>query len=241
MEIFKMCNPKVRFMLGVILSGAVLAGCSTTTKNPALASGEAAYAIIPVNVPPTSAYVIRPLDVLTVRVFGEPDISADEMKVDQTGQIQVPLVGSVIAAGKSAPQVSNEIKTLLAAKYLVDPQVAVSIKEVAASFVSVEGEVKLPGVYEINKDATLLTAIARAQSPLVTAKLDEVVVFRTVNAERMVARFNLKDIRTGVSPDPAIVDGDVVMVGYSSIRGVLLNVLKAAPLFNAFAVLNRDM
>ncbi|AXB80645.1 polysaccharide export protein (plasmid) [Novosphingobium sp. P6W] len=236
-----MYNSKTSFLLGAMLVSGVLAGCKTTTPNPDLPVGDAAYAIMPANTSPPTTYRIRPLDVLTVRVFGEPDISTDSLQVDQVGQIQVPLVGTLTAAGHSAPEVSREIAFLLGRRYLVDPQVAVSVKEVAPSYVSVEGEVKKPGVYEVNKDATLLSAIARAESPLATAKLNEIVVFRTINGQRLVARFNLKDIRTGISPDPAIMDGDVVMVGYSSMRGLLQDVLKAAPLFNAFAVLNRDL
>jgi polysaccharide export outer membrane protein len=225
--------------LAALLSSAVLAGCTTTTKNPDLPVGEAAYAVIPADVPAPENQIIRPLDVLTVRVFGEPEISAEELRVDEVGHIQLPLIGQVNAAGRSAADVSAEITSLLAAKYLVDPQVAVSVKEVAPRFASVEGEVTKPGVYEINVNATLLSTIARAESPTATAKLNEIIVFRTVQGRRMVARFNLKDIRTGISPDPAIVDGDVVMVGYSSTKGLMQDVLKAAPLLNIFAVLNR--
>jgi polysaccharide export outer membrane protein len=234
-------NSKTTFALAALLSSIALAGCTTTTKNPNLPVGDAAYAIIPANVPPPQTYVIRPLDVLTIRVFGEPEVSTDSLQVDEIGQIQLPLVGTVKAAGRSAPDVSREIASLLGNKYLVSPQVAVSVKEVAPSFVTIEGEVKKPGVYEINRNATLLTAIARAESPSLTARLNEIVVFRTLNDQRMVARFNLKDIRTGVSPDPAIIDGDVVMVGYSSTRGFLQDILRAAPLLNTFAVLNRDL
>jgi polysaccharide export outer membrane protein len=228
-------------MLGALMSSIIVAGCSTTTKNPNLPVGEAAYAVIPASAPPPTVYLIRPLDVLNVKVFDEPEISSDSLRVDEVGQIQVPLIGVVKVVGRSATEVSNEISALLGAKYLVDPQVVVSVKEAAPSFVSVEGEVKSPGVYEINRDATLLSSIARAQSPLPTAKLDEIVVFRTIDGKRMVARFNLKDIRTGVSPDPAIKDGDVVMVGYSTTKGLWQDLLKAAPLFNTFVVLNNNL
>lgn len=227
--------------LGALLSSATLAGCKTTTDNPNLPVGDAAYAVIPANVRPPEDYVIRPLDVLTVRVFNEPEVSSEAVRVDEVGKVQLPLIGSVVVAGRSAPAISGEISSLLGAKYLVSPQVVVSVKEVAPSFVSVEGEVKKPGVYEINRDSTLLSAIARAESPTNTAKLSEIIVFRNVSGQRMVARFNLKDIRTGVSPDPAIVDGDVVMVGYSSARGLMQDILRAAPLFNTFVVLNRDL
>jgi polysaccharide export outer membrane protein len=230
-------NSKTSLVLA-LLSSAALIGCSTTSKNAKLPIGEAAYAVIPANVPPLATYTIRPLDVLSLRVFGEPEISSDVLRVDEVGQIQVPLIGTVVAAGRSASEVSKEITSLLGAKYLVDPQVAVSVKEVAVNYVSVEGEVKKPGVYEINNDSTLLSAIARAESPLPTAKLDQIIVFRTLNGQRLAARFNLKDIRSGVSPDPTIIDGDVVMVGFSGSKGLWQDLLKTAPFFNAFAVLS---
>lgn len=233
-----MHNSKMPLVLGAVLSSFALAGCTSTTENPDLPVGAAAYALVPATASRPSVYVIRPLDVLTIRVFGEADISTDAIQVDEVGQIQVPLIGTVTAAGRSVSELSHEIVSALRKNYLVDPKVAVAVKEVAPSFVSVEGEVKVPGVYEINKDATLLSSIARAQSPLPTAKLNEIVVFRTLDGQRMVARFNLKDIRTGVSPDPMIKDGDVIMVGYSSARGIWQDVLKAAPLFNVFAILN---
>jgi polysaccharide export outer membrane protein len=233
---------KTSLAFGALSLGLVLNGCTTaTTRNPSLPVGDAAYAIIPASVPPLENYVVRPLDVLTIRVFGEPEISTEAVQVDQTGQIEVPLAGSIKAAGRSAPVISKQIAALLGAKYLVNPEVVVSVKEVAPSFVTVEGEIKKPGVYEINRNATLLTAIARAESPSLTAKLSEIVVFRTVEGQRLVARFNLKDIRTGISPDPAIIDGDVVMVGYSTTRGLMQDILRAAPLLNTFAVLNREL
>lgn len=233
-----MKETKSPILLAMLLAGSILSGCSTTTNNPDLPDGAAAYDTIPATVPVPTAYPIRPKDVLTLRVFGEPDISQDELRVDESGMIQVPLIGTVKAAGRPAEDVSQEISQRLAQNYLRDPQVAVSVKEVALSYVSVEGEVKKPGVYEIDGRTTLLASIARAESPTPTAKLNEVVVFRTIDDKRMVARFDLKRIRTGLDPDPMILDGDVVMVGFSAKKGLWQDILKTAPFFNAFAVLS---
>jgi polysaccharide biosynthesis/export protein len=100
--------------------------------------------------------------------------------------------------------------------------------------VAVEGEVKLPGVYKVSPSDTLLSAIARAQSPTNVAKLDEVIVFRTVNGRRMGARFDLNQIRSGQAADPQILGGDVIVVGFSSLKGVYRDILQAAPLLNVF-------
>ncbi|MBF7012805.1 polysaccharide biosynthesis/export family protein [Novosphingobium resinovorum] len=227
---------KIALTLGSIVAGSALGGCASTSNNPSLPRGSAAYQVIPPTVPVPNAYPVRPKDKLTLRVFNEPDISQDELRVDDVGMIQIPLIGSVKAEGRSVDELSSDIAARLGTRYIKNPQVAVSVKEPAPSYVSVEGEVEKPGVYEIDGRTTLLAALARAESPTATAKLNEIVVFRTINDQRMVARFNLKEIRVGLTPDPMILDGDVVMVGYSRSKGLWQDILKTAPIFNAFAV-----
>ena len=67
------------------------------------------------------------------------------------------------------------------------------------------------------------------------AKLDEVLVFRTVNGERLGGRFDLTEIRSGRMPDPLIFPGDVVVVGFSSLRGIYRDILQVTPLIGTFA------
>lgn len=227
---------KFALMLGSIVAGPALTGCAGAAHNPDLPVGADAYRVIPPTVPVPTVYPVRQKDKLTLRVFGEPEISQDELRVDDVGQIQVPLIGSIKAEGRSVDDLSSDIATRLGARFLKNPQVAISVKEAAPSYVSVEGEVEKPGVYEMDGRTTLLGALARAESPTATAKLNEIVVFRTINDQRMVARFDLKQIRLGLSPDPMILDGDVVMVGFSRSKGLWQDILKTAPIFNAFAV-----
>ena len=102
--------------------------------------------------------------------------------------------------------------------------------------IAVEGQVKAPGVFPVGPNETLLTSLARAGSPGQTAKLDEVVVFRTVNGQRMGAVFDLQQIRTGAAADPQILDGDTIVVGYSAVKGAFRDFLAASPLLNLFTV-----
>lgn len=229
-----------RLMTATLLTGATLTGCTATTHNPNLPVGEAAYQMAPATVPAPTVYAISPRDTLQVRVFGEPDLSVEKALVDDAGYVQLPMAGPVKVGGLSADEATRQVTALLGRKYLRNPQVAVSVDLPAPRYVSVEGEVKMPGVYELTSNMTLLGALARAQSPSVTAKLDEIVIFRTIDGKRMAARFNVKDIRTGVSPDPVIMDGDLVMVGYSRIRGLWQDFLKMAPIFNIFAVISTN-
>ena len=53
----------------------------------------------------------------------------------------------------------------------------------------------------------------------------------------MAGRFNLTDIRGGLTPDPIVMDRDVVMVGYSGPKAFWDSFLKAAPALNAFSLI----
>lgn len=229
-------QPQAFALLGVTVA---LAGCASTADMTQLPSGQAAYDTIGdvQGIPAPSEYLLAPQDVVNLKVLNEPDISDPQLRLDNHGNLQVPLIGEVKAAGRPVPDVSREIRQRLAQTYIRSPEVSMSVVEPAKRMVSVEGEVKMPGVYELTTNTTLLGALAQAQSPLVTAKLDQVAIFRTINGQRMAARFNLNDIRSGLSPDPSIVDGDVVVVGFSRTKGAWQDFLKLAPIFNVFAII----
>lgn len=225
--------------LSLLLVTLLLGACASGRDVSSLPAGERAYEIAPPPDPnaPRTSYVIVPNDVLNLQVFQEPDLSNDKLQVDNVGNIQMPLIGEIQAAGRSATELAVDIQTRLGARYIVNPQVVVSVAKQADRFVTVDGQVKKPGVYEISRDDTLLSAIARAESTTQQAKLDEVIIFRTIDGQRMAARFDLNDVRTGHAPDPQIQGGDAVVVGFSALKGAWRDVLQAAPLFNAFAFL----
>jgi polysaccharide export outer membrane protein len=76
--------------------------------------------------------------------------------------------------------------------------------------------------------------ISLAKGETEIAKLDQVVVFRTVGGERMGAVFDVASIRSGSAADPVIRGNDLVVVGYSAAKRFWHNVMSAAPLFNVF-------
>jgi polysaccharide biosynthesis/export protein len=228
-------NTAWRWLL-LALAGLALSGCGRSLQSEGLPSGAAAYAIAPAadTAGTPQAYRIGSGDTISVSVFQEPELSNDKLQVDDVGRIQLPLAGDILAAGLTAPELSAVIAERLGRDYIRHPQVVVSVVSTREQTVAVEGEVKLPGVYKINPSDTLLSAIARAQSPTNVARLDEVIVFRTVNGRRMGARFDLGQIRAGQAADPQILGGDVIVVGFSSLKGVYRDILQAAPLLNVF-------
>jgi polysaccharide export outer membrane protein len=173
--------------------------------------------------------LIGALDKLSVTVFGIPELSLEEVQVDASGRIAVPLIGTVEAGGRSAEDVSREIQERLGARYVRNPQVVINVRETVGHLVTVGGEVKDPGVYPVTPNMTLLSAVARAKGRTEFARLDDVVVFRTVNGQRMAALYNLGAIERGAYRDPEIYANDIVMVGDSPSRRLFRDVLQAAP------------
>jgi polysaccharide export outer membrane protein len=222
-------------MLAAMTSLAALSACTVSNGPSPLPQGAAAYEAIPERVDNGElSEKIRPGDRLGIRIFGEPELSSENYRVDAVGYLQIPLIGELPVGGQTPRELRAEITRRLATRYIRDPQVAVVVLDRPRSTFTVEGDVESPGVFEANGGTTLLTALAQARSPSKTAKLDEIMVFRVINGQRAGGRFNLTDIRRGRSPDPQILAGDTIVVGNSAIKSTWRDFLAAAPLFNIF-------
>ncbi len=178
--------------------------------------------------PPGRPYVLGPFDKVNVVVFGVPELSAS-LQIDAAGQLALPLLGGIMVSGKTPQEVAGIIADGLRGKYVRDPQVSVGIEEVVSQVVTVSGEVKAPGNYPAANGRTLVRAVAAAQGLSEFAKMDDVVVFRTVNSEKMAALYNLRAINAGYYKDPELYPGDVVVVGDSSARRFFKDVITVAP------------
>lgn len=184
------------------------------------------------SVPPTSIvrpnYIVGPDDVLSVDVFGVPALSGT-VQVDSSGQILLPLLGEVPAAGRSIGQLSQQIGFAYGQNYVRDPKVTVTVKDSASQKVTVNGAVLAPGIYPITSQTTLMQAIALAKGPDPKFASDKVAIFRTVDQRRTEAVFDLGDIRDGKSLDPQVQPNDIVVVNTSAIRRFLQDVSPVAP------------
>ena len=180
-------------------------------------------------------YVIAPQDKLSIRVFQVQDLSLTGVQVDASGQIVLPLVGSVQAAGMTTNQLSKEIADKLSERYLQNPQVSVLIEDSASQRVTVEGEVKSPGVFKMSGRTTLLQALALAGGPSDTADIHDVAIIRVVNGERKAGVCDYAEIRDGKLNDPVLQGEDVVVMKGSTTRAVWAEVLKSLPVVGLFA------
>lgn len=101
-------------------------------------------------------------DLLQVSVFGVPDMSQD-VRVTNSGQIMLPLIGRVQVAGLTP----EKLQALLERRYseggyLNNPQVSVFVKEWATQGISVLGEVEKPGIYPLLGSRRLFDALSAA-------------------------------------------------------------------------------
>lgn len=184
------------------------------------------------------AYVIGPYDKVSIDVFGASELSRT-VQVDANGQIALPLVGTVAAAGKSPTELSTAIADLLRGRYVRDPSVSVNVDTINQSY-TVDGEVKKAGNYPMTGRMTLLRAIASAEGTDTFADTHYVIVFRQVNNQQLAALYDVDAIHSGRYPDPEVFANDLIHVGESTSARVFNTLIASGALLTAplVAVLN---
>ena len=183
--------------------------------------------------------LIGPLDTIQVDVFNVPDLTR-ELQVDASGRISMPLVGTVDARGRTAGELAATIEALLRGRYVRNPDVTINIKNSVSQVVTVDGQVKEPGLYPVSNQMTLMRAVASAKGLADFAKIDDVVVLRTVEGRKMAGLYNLAAIRRGTYDDPPIYANDMIVVGDSPQRRLFRDFASIAPVLAAplIAILN---
>jgi polysaccharide biosynthesis/export protein len=168
-------------------------------------------------------YMIGPFDKLTIDVFGIEELSNKEVQTDAGGRISFPLAGVIDTAGKTPAELEDIIEERLRGRYVRNPQVSVNLKETVSQVVTVDGEVKEPGLYPVIGRMTLMRAVATAKGTSELADTGSVIIYRTVKGQKMAALYNLKSIRRGVYEDPEVFANDVVVVSDSQRQKLLKN------------------
>jgi polysaccharide export outer membrane protein len=174
-------------------------------------------------------YLIGPFDKLRIDVFGVQDLQR-EVQIDASGRLSFPLIGSVEAAGQTPVELARTIESRLRGRFVRDPQVTVNLEETVSQVITVDGQVERPGLYPVVGRMTLMRAVATAGGTAEFAKLEDVIIFRSVDGQELAGLYNLKGIRRGNYPDPEVYANDVIIVGDSQARRIFKDVLQAAPL-----------
>lgn len=183
--------------------------------------------------PSSKAYLIGSDDTLEITVFKVPELTK-VAQVNDAGLVSFPLIGDVVASGRTSTELERDLAQKLGTKYLQNPQVTVTIKEYNSQRVLVDGAFNKPGVYPIRGQATLLQYVANSGGLTPNAE-SFVVIFRSIDGKQMAARFNVDDIRAGKDPDPEVKSGDVIVASTSAFKEGLDRVLKVLPAVGTFA------
>lgn len=158
----------------------------------------------------TQNLVLRDGDNVNVRVFNHDNLSTQQ-RVRADGKISIPVVGEVAARGKQPLQLARELEEKLKA-VVVAPSVSVTVEQAAQIPISVVGEVKQGGTFQVEHGSTVLHALASAGGLSDFADGDKVFVVRKGMQQRV--RFRYQDLRAGDPRSNAFLlqAGDIVVV-----------------------------
>jgi polysaccharide export outer membrane protein len=162
--------------------------------------------------PALDSYKIQPGDVLSVSVWKEEDLTSDVI-VRPDGQITFPLVGEARAAGGSIESLRQLIAERLK-KYIHDPVVTVSVRQMSGNTVYVIGKVNRPGAFPIVRNVDVIQALSMAGGTSTYAALNSIKVLRRENGKLRAIPFEYGDVEKGKHLEQNIIlkAGDVVVV-----------------------------
>lgn len=158
-------------------------------------------------------YRINAGDVLSISVWREEGLQVPEVLVRPDGHISFPLVGNLRAAGKSVPEVSQEMTAKLT-KYIPDPEVHIAVKALSGNVVYVIGKVNRPGVFPMGSRVDIVQALAMAGGMTPYAAANKVRILRREGSRQTAIPFAYGDIEKGEKLEQNILlrAGDVVVV-----------------------------
>lgn len=138
-------------------------------------------------------YIMCPGDQLQVVVYRHTDISSPLNStpyiVRPDGKVTFPLIGDIDVTGKTVTEFTRQLEASLA-EYLVRPQVSVNILKLGTTRVYVLGEVKKPGLYELEKSHRVLDALGKAEGFTEKAAKKKIFLIRKGVEEPVLVNIN---------------------------------------------------
>lgn len=160
----------------------------------------------------SAEFTLGPDDVLDIAVWNNKDMSRT-VPVRPDGKISLPLINDVQAAGLTPMQL-KDVLTKKLSKYMASPEVSVIVREVHSFTVSVMGEVRKAGRYELRTRATVIDAIAAAGGFTEFASPGRVAVLRQEGNKSTRIPFDYKKgvLANGSQENFLLRPGDIVVV-----------------------------
>lgn len=159
-----------------------------------------------------NAWRIGPEDLIDIYVRNDRDLGR-VVPVRPDGKISLPLVNDVQAAGLT----TDELRLRLMQEYkrfFESPEVSVGLKEMHSVKVSVQGNVRMPGQYEVKSEQTVLDLIARAQGFNEFADKGNIRILRKANGKQESIKFRYGNAVDGEDgANLPVKPGDIIIVG----------------------------
>jgi polysaccharide biosynthesis/export protein len=155
-------------------------------------------------------YLVKEGDTLMVQVWGEPKLSG-EVLVREDGRFTLPLIGDVVATGRSLEQISWAVSEQLE-DYLSNASVSVSVLHSAPTVYYLSGTFIRPGEYRSDGRITLLQAISTGGGFAPFANQREIILIRKAIDGEHRYTLDYNRVLDGREPNPAIRNGDVIAV-----------------------------
>jgi polysaccharide biosynthesis/export protein len=195
------CSPRTRWLsdascvaaMGAMILAAIFSGATVAQTLP--------------------DYKVHPGDKLVVGVYDDPKLMPQEITVTPDGKIAYPMVGELVAGGKTVEQIRQELATRLR-KYISDPIPLVLVTDVKGNVVYVIGQVNKPGVITMNPTINVLQALSIAGGGTPYAKLDSIIVIRSSSGGQRILPFRYGQVASGrdLEQNVQLESGDVVVV-----------------------------
>ena len=148
-----------------------------------------------------SSYKLGSGDTISIRVLGEEDLRRERVKLSDAGTVSFPILGELKVKGLTVGDLEEQITRGLKGRYLLNPQVTVSIEEYRPFFVN--GMIERPGSYPFAPGMTVRKAISIAGGFRERAARDKLLIIRDDDAKQVSRRVDLN------SP---ILPGDILTV-----------------------------
>ena len=157
-------------------------------------------------------YIIGPGDLLDISVWQDESLSRATIVLPD-GRISFPLVGEVMAAGRTLGDLKKEMEGRLT-RYVPNIILSLDVKQVNSVLIYVLGRVNSPGRFALNTNVNVLQALATAGGLNPFAKRSKIRIFRHEGGKTAIFKFDYDDVTGSEHLEQNIMlkRGDVIVV-----------------------------
>ena len=181
------------------LMGAIAIVVAMTATSSLFAQDRPAQAAAPAADVTVSTYRLAPGDVISIRVFGEPEFSQEKVRLNDAGTVSFPVLGEVPVLGRTVGDLEKLVTDGLRGRILVNPRVTVWIEEYRPFFIN--GMVERPGAYPYQPGLTVRRAASIAGGFRERASMRKMFIVRENDPTQKPVRV---DLNTEIGPGDAI-------------------------------------